>query len=110
MSYTQVIKHIQKILNQCGDSVILTPTGNQTLSESGQMTIEINKVLIMRQNDCCIIPPPSPTCDNNPNDKYWINRIRISTSLADDYSKNYPLTDEEIRNTICEKAFLFGCY
>ena len=109
MSYSQVIRHVQKILNECGDPVILNPTGQQ-MSESGQMSIEIRKVLILRKNNCCELPQPSPICSDNPEDKYWINRIRISPSLADDYSKNYPLTDEEMRNVICTKTFLFGCY
>lgn len=110
MSYTLVIRHIQKILNKCGDPVILSQTGQQTMSENGQMSIEIKRVLIMKQNLCCAIPPPSPTCNENPQDKYWINRIRISPSFADDYSKNFPLTDEEMQSIICTKPFLFGCY
>ena len=78
MSYIQVINHIQKVLNQCGDSVILSPTGLQILSETGQMSIEIRRVSIMQQNNCCVIPPPSPSCNDNPENKYWVNRIRIS--------------------------------
>ncbi len=105
MSYIQVIRYIQKTLNDCGDPVIFTPTGQQTMSETGQMSIEIK-----RQNDCCEIPPPSPICNDNPDDKYLVNRIPISSSLADDYSKNFPLTDDEMRNIICTKTFLFGCY
>ena len=110
MSYAQVIRQIQKIMNNCGDPVILTMTGEQIMSESGQMSIEIERVLIKRQNNCCVIPPPNPTCNDNPDDKYWVNRIRISPSLADDYSKNYPLSDEDMKDLICTKTFLFGCY
>ncbi|WP_411811952.1 hypothetical protein ACLB9Y_00935 [Chryseobacterium scophthalmum] len=109
MSYKLIIRHIQNILNQCGDPVNLTPTGLQTMSEPGQMSIEIKRTLIMRQNKCCAIQPPVPVCRDNPEDRYWINRIRISQRLADAYTKN-PLTDEQMKDIICEKPKLFGCY
>lgn len=110
MSYSKVIKHIEKILNQCGDPVRLIPTGQKTMSETGNMSIEINKAQIQRQNKCFQIPSPSPNCNSNPEDTYWINRIRISPSTADDYSKNYPFTDEEIQDIISTKTTLFGYY
>lgn len=110
MSYILVIRHVQRILNQCGDPVVLSTTGFQTMSESGQMSIELKRVLILKQNNCCTIQPPMPLCNDNPEDHYWINRIRISPRLADDYSKNYPLTDDEMQNIIRTKTFLFGCY
>ena len=37
------------------------------------------------------VSAPIPSCNNNPDGKYWINRIRISKSLADDYSKKLPI-------------------
>ena len=110
MSYALIIRHIQRIFNQCGDPVILMPTGQKILAENGQLLIEIRKVLIMRKNNCCTIPSPTPCSSDNPPDKYWINRIRVSVSLADDYSKGFPFTDDEIRNTISTKTFLFACY
>mgnify|MGYP007082192085 CR=1 FL=1 len=110
MSYTAVIGHIQEVLNKCGDPVVFITTGNQAPHDSGQMSIEIHRAYILRQNQCCTIPQPTPMCSDNPPDKYCVNRIRISQSLADDYSKGYPMTDEEIKNTICTKTFLFGCY
>jgi len=109
MSYTQVIRHIQNILNQCGDPVNLRPTGQQVMGDSLHMVIEISRVLIKKQNKCCSIPPPSPACNENPDDSYWINRIRISPSMADDYSKGSPYKDEEIKDLIANKTFLFGC-
>lgn len=110
MSYIQVIRHIQRVLNQCGDSVILMPTGMQTFSDPGIMSIEINRVTILRQNNCFAVQPPIPSSGNNPVNGYWVNRIRISQSLADDYSKNFPLTDEELKNLICTRPNLFGYY
>ena len=110
MSYQMVISHIQRILNKCGDPVVLIPTGNQLLHESGRMVIEIRRVTILRKNNCCTMPPPMPICADNPPDEYWINRIRISPSMADDYSKGFPYQDEELRNLICSHDFLFGCF
>ena len=110
MSYYQVIDHIQKVMNSCGDPVRLIMTGTQTIHESGQMSIEIKAVQILRKNNCCVIPAPQPICSENQDEKYWVNRIRISTCIADDYSKGFPFTDEEIRNMICTKSFLFGFF
>ena len=110
MSYTQVITHLQSIMNQCGDPVVFRPTGQKVIAEPGQITIEINKVVIRKQNNCYLVLPPTPRCNDNPEDGYWVNRIRISLSLIDDYSKNFPLTDDELRGIISKKATLFGCY
>lgn len=110
MSYTAVINHIQRVLNNCGDPVILIQTGIQTPHDSGQTSIEVHRVTILRQNNCCTIPTPTPSSKDNPANSYWINRIRISPSLADDYSKNDPFSDNEMQNMICTKLFLFGCF
>ncbi|BFO68081.1 hypothetical protein [Chryseobacterium sp. KCF3-3] len=110
MSYTLVIEHIQKILNQCNDPVNLIPTGRQTMSETGDMSIEIEKALIMKQNMCCSILPPSSICSDNPEDKYLINRIRISKRLANDYSQGFFLTDKQMKDVISEKTLLFDYY
>ena len=110
MSYSLVINHIQSVLNACGDSIQIIPLGQPVPHESGHMSIEIQKTYILRQNRCCAIPPPSPMCTDNPIDKYCINRIRISNSMADDYSKSSRWTDAQIRDLICSKTFLFGCY
>jgi hypothetical protein len=111
MSYVSVIRHIETILNECDDFVVFVPTGSQTMSsEHMSMSVEIENVLIKRQNRCGIVAQPSPMRNNNPPDKYWVNRIRIRPSLADDYSKGFPLTDNEIRNLISESNFLFGFY
>ncbi len=110
MSYIDVIRHIQRILNNCGDPVILSPTGQSAMHDSGHISIEIKTVGILRQNNCCNLPIPSPLSVENPPNKFLINRIRISQSLADDYSKNFPYTDSEMQNLICSKQFLFGYY
>lgn len=110
MSYHLVIRHIQKVLNQCGDPVVLIPTGPMVMQENGKMSIEIRRAAILRKNNCCTMAPPYPMCNDNPEDKYWVNRIRISPSMADDYSKGYPYNDDELRNFICGNELLFGCY
>jgi hypothetical protein len=109
MSYRLVINHIQRILNECGDPVILATTGVQIPMELGT-SIELRKTAILVQNNCCQMPPPTPQCEDNPEDKYSINRIRISPSLADDYSKNHPYTDDRMKQFICSNQSLFGCY
>ncbi len=110
MNYTLVIKHIQTILNQCGDPVNLIQTGQKTICDTGDMSIEINRACIMRQNKYYAVPPPSPFYSHDPKDKYSIKRIRISQRLAEDYSKNLPLTDDEMKSIICEKTDLFSFY
>jgi len=112
MSYISVILHIQRILNKCGDPVIFITTGNQVLNSDNKMSIEIKKVSIKKRNNCFSINPPDPICVNeeNSNIKYQINRIRISPSLAEDYSKGYPLTDEQMKKNIANNNSLFGCF
>ena len=110
MSYIRVIRHLETIMNQCGDPVVFRPTGQKIMAEPGQITVEINTVLIRKQNNCFLTLPPTARCQNNPEDGYWVNRIRISSSLIDDYSKNFPLTDYELKGIISKKATLFGFY
>lgn len=78
MSYLQVINPIQSLLNNCGELVLLTPIGNQSPHEGGQMTIEFCRIKVLRQNNCCNISTPISTCANNPLNGYWVNRIRLS--------------------------------
>jgi hypothetical protein len=111
MGYIQIIRHIETTLNQCGDLIVFEPTGDQVMSsEYMQMSIEIKNVLIKRENNCGTVARPSPMSNNNPPDKYWVNRIRISPSLAEDYTNGFPLKDDEIRSLISDKTFLFGYY
>jgi len=110
MSYLAVLNHIERIINQCGDNISIIPNGNQILNENAEMSIKINPIEILRQNKYFVIPPPTPICNDNPNDKYWINMVRIPINLADDYSKNFPLSDEEMKKFISGKINLFACY
>ena len=110
MSISRVINHMQRVLSQCGDPVFFQPTGQTAMADPGNLTVEINKVLLKRQNNCFILPIPYPACRENPDDGYWVNRIRISTSMIDDYSENHSYTDDELRGIISKKANLFGCF
>lgn len=110
MSIMLVIDHIQHILNECGDPVILTPIGQPMQGQNGNWVIELEKTFVLRRNKCCELPPTNPMCKDNPEDSYCINRIRISNTYADDYSKQFPLTNEQMRSHICIKQDLFGCY
>ena len=109
MSYTIVVEHIERILNQCGDPVHFTLTEYKAPHESGHISLEIKKVAILKKNNCCAeMPEPSPLGKNNPPGKYWVNRIRISHSLSFEYSRGNPMSDEEIKGMIRNKKFLFG--
>lgn len=109
MSSSRIIRHIQGVLNQCGDPVFLQPTGNETLADPGRMSIEINMVMLKKQNNCFTVPVPNPSSSQNTEDGFWINRVRLSTSMIDDYSKNFPFTDEDIKSLISKSTILFGC-
>jgi hypothetical protein len=59
MSYVQVICHIERILNDCGDPVRFTPTGWKLLnSPASLMAVEVMRVDILRTNDCFPLPRP----------------------------------------------------
>jgi hypothetical protein len=50
MSYFDVIKHIEKILNKCGDAVIIEIVGTPVPATiSGQSIIEIKRVSILQK-------------------------------------------------------------
>ncbi|WP_298152230.1 hypothetical protein [Flavobacterium sp.] len=111
MSHTLVLNHLQRVLNLCGDNVRLIPTGDVVNSEMpGHLSVEIRPVRIKKHNNNCSVPPPQPMCQDDKEDSYAINRVRISTSMIDDYSKKFPYTDEEIIGLISGKTYLFGCY
>ncbi len=111
MSHIQVINHIQTVLNNCGDNVRLVPTGAVTNSERpGHLSIEVRQVQIKKHNKNFQVPPPQPMNQDDLDDNYTINRIRISSSMIDDYSKNYPYTDEDLIGLLSSKTFLFGYY
>lgn len=106
-----VIEHIQRILKQCGDSVILQPTGGSVVQgdHNTDIAFTIKDTLVLAQNSCCTIPSPTPMRRDNPEGKYWINVVRISHNMIDDYSKESYWTDDQIRNLmICKKEWLFG--
>lgn len=112
MSYILVIRHIQRVLNSCGDPVIFTPTGKHMMNSDFKISIEIKKVSIKKKNNCFPINPPNPICEKTEKSdtEYQIDRIRISKSLIDDYSKGFSLSDEEMKRMIANNKSLFGCY
>lgn len=111
MSY-KVIKHIEKILNLSGDKVNLIPTGNivQSSIKTGYLSIEIEQTNILKENKIFKLGIPNPLSNDNLDEKFCINRIRLSLSIIDDYSKNHPYSDEEMKNLIAENDGLFGFY
>lgn len=110
MSYYQIIKHYQAILNQLGDPVRLEPAGQQAMAEGGQMSIALKEVVVKKQNLSGLILSPFPAYKHDLQDSYRLNRIRISANLADDYSKGFPLKDEELKSILFSKKDLFGFY
>jgi hypothetical protein len=111
MSYVQVIRHIEQILNGCGDPVRFTPTGRKMLDHATmQMAVEVMKVSIQRTNACFTLPPPVPPYAHNRPGLYTVNIIHISPSLAEAYSAGNRYTDEELESLIRTNAVLFSCY
>lgn len=106
----QVVKDFQKILNKIGDPIILNPTGESMINENNHYSIELKETYLLKENSNFEIPKPIPTCSTDSEEKYKINRIRISASTIDDYSKNYPLTETEILSILKDKEGLFAYY
>jgi hypothetical protein len=111
MSYVQVIRHIERILNSCGDPVRFTPTGRKLLNSTASlMAVEVMKVDILRMNDCFTLPPPiSPYAHHRPG-LYAVNIIHIPPSLAEAYTGGNRYTDEEVEKLIRTNEGLFSCY
>ncbi|SHM23854.1 hypothetical protein [Hymenobacter psychrotolerans] len=111
MSYLQVIRHIEQILNGCGDPIRFTPTGRKMLDQATmQMAVEVMKVDIQRTNDCFTLPPPVPPYAHNRPGLYTVNIIHIPPSLAEAYSAGNRYPDEELTSLIRTSAGLFSCY
>ena len=111
MSYRQVIRHLEQILNGCGDPVRFTPTGRKMLDQTtGQMAVEVMKIDLQRTNDCFPLPPPVPTYTHNRTGHYTVNIIHIPPSLAEAYSAGNRYPDEELTSLIQTSADLFSCY
>ncbi|OIV41347.1 hypothetical protein [Flavobacterium johnsoniae] len=111
MSQLAVLNHIEKILNYMGNNINIIATGNFTNSENGDISIEIKPIKISSSFNEFLLPTPKPQnkidIDTN---TYSINRVRISTSIIDDYSKKYPYSNNDILEIILHKEFLFGWY
>ena len=111
MSYVQVIRHLEQILNACGDPVRFTPTGRKMLDQAtGQMAVEVMKVNLQRTNDCFTLPPPVPPYAHNPAGGYTVNIIHIPPAWAETYSTGNRQPDEELEALIRTSAGLFSCY
>ena len=111
MSYRQAIRHIEQLLNGCGDPVRFTPTGRKMLDHAtGQMAVEVMKVDLQRTNDCFTLPPPGPSYTHNRPGRYTVNIIHVPPSLAEAYSAGNRHPDKELSTLIRTSASLFSCY
>jgi len=110
MNIYSVVEHFQQILNQSGDPVSLSPTGEFMLNENAQYSIELEEAFILKENDVFKLPSPQPFSSADTEEQYKVNRIRVGRSLMEDYSNGYPYRDEEILNILKGKEGLFAFY
>ena len=111
MSYRQVVRHLEQILNGCGDPIRFTPTGRKILDQTTQqMAVEVMKVDLQRTNNCFTLPPPVPPYAHNRPGFYTVNIIHIPPSLAEAYSAGNRYPDEEVETLTRTTAGLFSCY
>ena len=111
MSYRQVVRHLEQILNGCGDPVRFTLTGRKMLDQTTeQMAVEVMKVDLQRTNDCFTLPPPVPPYAHNRPGRYTVNIIHIPPALAEAYSAGNRYPDEEVTTLIRTTEGLFSCY
>ena len=112
MSYRLILRQLEKVLNECGDNIKLTPTGNETPSTEfiGKLSIEIVEAYISKETKCFKLGKQFPESYKNTDDKICINRIRISSRMIDDYTKNNSYSNDEIKNMINGNDEIFGYY
>lgn len=111
MSYSLVINHINKVLNECGNNIHLVPTGVITISAiKSDLSIEIVTEVIKAKNLCFEIKRPIPRNPKTPPERYSINRIRISKRMINNYAKGNPYSDEELIHILKTKNDLFAYY
>lgn len=112
MSKQKVLSHLESLLNEMGNNIRIVTTGNTSNSDiPGNLSIEINPITILNAFNELLIPKPGPQCKFDfGTETYTINRIRLSTSIIDDYSKKAPYSDEELLDVVMHKELLFGYY
>lgn len=112
MSHQKVLSHLESLLNKMGNNIHIVSTGNTNNSQiPGELSIEINPITILNSFNQLLIPKPGPQSKSDLGaETYTINWIRLSTSIIDDYSKKFPLSDEELLDVIMHKELLFGNY
>lgn len=114
MSIQKVIIHIEKVLNTMGNQVQISVTGSNVISQySGHISIDIKPIKILNSFNTVLLPTPKPQSSSDANsnsNSYYINRIRLSDIMINDYSKNYPYSDNDLLDMIKTKGFLFGFY
>lgn len=94
---TTLLNQVSKVLSDlCKQTIALVPTGNQCLNENGKVSIEIHEVNIPDS----IISEPNPSCPQNPDGIYKVNRIRLGKGILDDMAKGCPFSDDEIKDVI----------
>lgn len=94
---TTLLNQVSKVLyDLCKQTIALVPTGNQCLNENGKVSIEIHEVNIPDS----IISQPNPSCPQNPDGIYKVNRIRLGKTILEDSFKGYSFSDDEIKTVI----------
>ncbi|MCQ2301090.1 MAG: hypothetical protein MJZ94_00515 [Bacteroidales bacterium] len=92
-----VLNQISKVLSDmCGQSITLFPTGKQCINENGKCSIEIKEISIPNT----AISQPNPSCPQDTDGFYKVNRIRLGTTIFGDTAKGCPFSDEEIQSVI----------
>lgn len=92
-----VLNQISKVLsNMCGQSITLVPTEKQCINENGKYSIEIKEISIPNT----AISQPNPSCPQDTDGFYKVNRIRLGTTIFGDTAKGCPFSEEEIKTVI----------
>lgn len=92
-----VLTQISTVLsNMCGQSITLFPTGKQCFNENGKCSIEIKEISIPNT----AISQSNPSCPQDTDGFYKVNRIRLGTTILGDTAKGCPFSDEEIQSVI----------
>lgn len=113
MSYQKVLLHLENQLNNMGNNIHIVATGNTVNSNDipGHISIEIETITIQDSFNELILPKPGPQNKSDLGTQtYTINRVRLSYSMIEDYSNNYPYSDSDLLHVIKNKELLFGYY
>lgn len=96
-SIPRVLAQISKVLSESSNqSILLLSTGERCINENGKYSISIKEIEIPRN----LISVPNPKFQNDKENYYKVNRVRLGSVILYDTYKGFPFSEEALMNLV----------